>query len=201
MILMRLEAFFQGGALRSLALSGLCTKQCMWSARKKSFEILYDGRELNPGHRKERQWAIPLSYHDPAHREDRQWAIPLSYHDPGGHRRRDSELSHWAIMTLPTGRTDSELFHWAIMTRATGKRDSELPTELSWLTVVCRWTEVRESILTKQRLGRTQYWYNHESEKALRVLRWCMQIFLYRVISTESFSRDKKSECQLPKVL
>jgi len=41
-------------------------------------------------------------------------------------RRKDSELSHWAIMTRATGRTDSEISHWAIMTRATGRTDSEI---------------------------------------------------------------------------
>ena len=60
----------------------------VWSAR----EILRRGCELNPGHREDRQWAIPLSSDNPGHREDRQWAIPLSYHDPG-HR----EDRQWAI--------------------------------------------------------------------------------------------------------
>jgi len=36
----------------------------VWSAREKSLEILRRGWELNPDHRKDRQWAIPLSYHD-----------------------------------------------------------------------------------------------------------------------------------------
>jgi len=36
----------------------------VWSAREKSLEILRHGWELNPGRRKDRQWAIPLSYHD-----------------------------------------------------------------------------------------------------------------------------------------
>ena len=36
----------------------------MWSARAKSLEILRRGCELNPDHREDRQWAIPLSYHD-----------------------------------------------------------------------------------------------------------------------------------------
>ena len=36
----------------------------VWSAREKSFEILLRGWELNPGHRGDRPWAIPLSYHD-----------------------------------------------------------------------------------------------------------------------------------------
>jgi len=46
-------------------------------------------RELNPGHREDRQWntfILSLSYHDPSHGEDRQWDIfilSLSYHDPG----------------------------------------------------------------------------------------------------------------------
>ena len=34
------------------------------SAREKSLEILRRGWELNPGHGEDRQWAIPLSYHD-----------------------------------------------------------------------------------------------------------------------------------------
>ena len=34
------------------------------SARGKSLEILRRGWELNPGHGEDRQWAIPLSYHD-----------------------------------------------------------------------------------------------------------------------------------------
>ena len=34
------------------------------SAREKSLEILRRDWELNPGHRENRQWAIPLSYHD-----------------------------------------------------------------------------------------------------------------------------------------
>ena len=34
------------------------------SAREKSLEILCRGWELNPGHGEDRQWAIPLSYHD-----------------------------------------------------------------------------------------------------------------------------------------
>jgi len=34
------------------------------SAREKSLEVLPHGWELNPGHREDRQWAIPLSYHD-----------------------------------------------------------------------------------------------------------------------------------------
>jgi len=58
----------------------------------KNPEILRRGWEFNPGYRKDRQWAITLSYHDPGHREDRQWAIPLSYHNPG-HR----EDRQWAI--------------------------------------------------------------------------------------------------------
>jgi len=61
-------------------------------SQKKSLEILRHGWELNMGHREDRQWAIPLSYHHPGHREDRQWAIPLSYHHPG-HR----EDRQWAI--------------------------------------------------------------------------------------------------------
>ena len=36
----------------------------VWSAREKSLEILRRGWELNPGHGEDRQWAIPLSYHD-----------------------------------------------------------------------------------------------------------------------------------------
>ena len=36
----------------------------VWSAREKSREILRHGWELNPGHGEDRQWAIPLSYHD-----------------------------------------------------------------------------------------------------------------------------------------
>jgi len=34
------------------------------SAIEKSLEILRRGWELNPGHGEDRQWAIPLSYHD-----------------------------------------------------------------------------------------------------------------------------------------
>jgi len=34
------------------------------SAREKFLEILRRGWELNPGHKEDRQWAIPLSYHD-----------------------------------------------------------------------------------------------------------------------------------------
>jgi len=34
------------------------------SVREKSLEILRRGWELNPGHGEDRQWAIPLSYHD-----------------------------------------------------------------------------------------------------------------------------------------
>jgi len=34
------------------------------SAREKSLEILRRGWKLNPGHGEDRQWAIPLSYHD-----------------------------------------------------------------------------------------------------------------------------------------
>ena len=36
----------------------------VWSAREKSLEILRRGWESNPGHGEDRQWAIPLSYHD-----------------------------------------------------------------------------------------------------------------------------------------
>ena len=36
----------------------------VWSAREKSLEILRRGWEFNPGHGEDRQWAIPLSYHD-----------------------------------------------------------------------------------------------------------------------------------------
>ena len=35
-----------------------------WSAKEKSLEILRRGWESNPGHREDRQWAIPLSCHD-----------------------------------------------------------------------------------------------------------------------------------------
>jgi len=35
----------------------------VWSAREKSLGILRRGWELNPGHREDRHWAIPLSYH------------------------------------------------------------------------------------------------------------------------------------------
>ena len=58
----------------------------------KSLEILRRGWELNPGHGEDRQWAIPLSYHDPGHREVRQWAIPLSYHDPGHREDRQGAI-------------------------------------------------------------------------------------------------------------
>jgi len=75
--------FPKGAELRSLVLPELCTRQHMWSAREKSFDILRHGWELNPDQREDRQWAIPLSYHRPDHREDRQWAISLRYHDPG----------------------------------------------------------------------------------------------------------------------
>ena len=43
------------------------------SVREKYLEILHRGNELNPGHREDRQWAIPLSY--------------------------STELFHWAIIT------------------------------------------------------------------------------------------------------
>ena len=89
----------------------------VWSAREKSLKILQRGWELNPGHREDRQWAIPLSYHDPGNGEDRQWAIPLSYHDPG-HR----EDRQWAIPLSyhdPGYREVSELSHWAIMATIT----------------------------------------------------------------------------------
>jgi len=33
-------------------------------SQAKSLEIFCHGRELNPCHREDRQWAIPLSYHD-----------------------------------------------------------------------------------------------------------------------------------------
>ena len=36
----------------------------VWSAREKSLGIPHRGWELNPGRREDRQWAIPLSYHD-----------------------------------------------------------------------------------------------------------------------------------------
>ena len=39
----------------------------MWSARETSLKITRHGRELNPGHREDRQWdtfVLPLSYHD-----------------------------------------------------------------------------------------------------------------------------------------
>ena len=36
----------------------------VWSPRNKSLEILCRDWELNPGHREDRQWAIPLSCHD-----------------------------------------------------------------------------------------------------------------------------------------
>jgi len=36
----------------------------VWSVREKSLEMLRRGWELNPGHKEDRQWAIPLSYHD-----------------------------------------------------------------------------------------------------------------------------------------
>ena len=32
----------------------------VWSAREKSFKILHRGRELNPGHKEDRQWAIMI---------------------------------------------------------------------------------------------------------------------------------------------
>ena len=53
----------------------------VWSTREKSLGILYRGLELSLGHKEDRQWAIPLIYHELGHREDRQWAIPLSYHE------------------------------------------------------------------------------------------------------------------------
>jgi len=37
----------------------------VWSAREKSLGILCCGWEFNPGHKKDRQWAIPLSYRGP----------------------------------------------------------------------------------------------------------------------------------------
>jgi len=42
----------------------------VWSAREKSLEILRHGGELNPGHGEDRQWAIPLSYHNPGFLRD-----------------------------------------------------------------------------------------------------------------------------------
>ena len=96
----------------------------VWSARENSLEILRRGWELNPGHRENRQWAIPLSYHDPGHGEDRQWAIPLSYHDPG-HR----EDRQWAI---PLSYHD-----WLIRWIDKGKRsDLNLSLTRLWQTTI-----------------------------------------------------------------
>jgi len=47
--------------------SRLWTRQHVWSARKKSLEILRHSRKMNPGHRENRQWGsfiLPLSYRD-----------------------------------------------------------------------------------------------------------------------------------------
>ena len=68
MIFIRLKAFFQGGPLRSLVVPELCPSKHMWSAWEKSLDILRHCREWKPVHREDRQWAIPLSYHDTEHR-------------------------------------------------------------------------------------------------------------------------------------
>jgi len=76
----------------------------VWSTREKSLEILRRGRKLNTGYRMDRQWntfILPLSYQDPGHGEDRQWAIPLSYHDQG-HR----EDRQWDTFILPLSYCD-----------------------------------------------------------------------------------------------
>jgi len=59
------KLFFQGDATPLfLVLPELCIRQPVWSGREKPFEILHCDRELNPGQKEDRQWAIPLSYHD-----------------------------------------------------------------------------------------------------------------------------------------
>ena len=82
----------------------------VWSAREKSLEILRRGWELNPGHGEDRQWAIPLTYHDPGHREGRQWAIPLSYHDWRALSLPSTIFSR--AVTVLTTSSSMEIFWW-----------------------------------------------------------------------------------------
>jgi len=98
----------------------------VWSAREKSLEILRRGRELNPGHREDRQrdsfshWAIMTQATERTDSEIHSfshWATKAR-----ATRRTDSEIhsfSHWAIKALVMRRTGNEIHsfsHWAIMT-------------------------------------------------------------------------------------
>ena len=99
----------------------------VWSARKKSLEILCHGWVLNPGYREDSElfhWAIMTQATGKTDRELSHWAIMARVTG-----RTDSELSHWAIVARATERTDSEIHsfsRWAIMTRATQRTDSEI---------------------------------------------------------------------------
>jgi len=45
----------------------LCVRQCVWSAREKSLEILCHGRKMSPGHREDSPWdsfLLPLRHCD-----------------------------------------------------------------------------------------------------------------------------------------
>jgi len=144
MIFMRPKAFFPMGCHSALWYSLNCVQGSTCDQpRNNPFELLHHGWELNPGHREDRQWAIPLSYHDPGTQGGQtvsyatvlSWPRPqrgqtVSYPTklscPRDTGRTNSELCHCAIMTQATERTDSELSHWAIMTRATGRTGSEL---------------------------------------------------------------------------
>ena len=64
LVVHRLCGVIEGGGWATFCHAGSGRVGRVWSAREKSLEILRRGWELNPGHREDRQWAIPLSYHD-----------------------------------------------------------------------------------------------------------------------------------------
>ena len=138
MIFMRLKAFFQGGTTPFFDTPWAVYKEThIWTAGGKSVEILLrHGRELNPDHRKDRQWAFPLSYHNRRQESVRHFftSYSLAWSTMGGSvstlyheglflfwARINVGSSYYQRETTTTGirtqvlkNTSPALYHWSI---------------------------------------------------------------------------------------